>query len=68
MKAFVVSIDIKDGVYDIIHAYTTRELAEAYVVWQEQHSGDHCWIAEVDVEDTLNVGPMEPLNTAEKLF
>jgi hypothetical protein len=49
VMAYVVSIDIKDGVYDVIHAFGSRAVAQQYVDWQQQHSGDHCYISELPI-------------------
>lgn len=51
MKVYVVSIDIKDGWYDIIHAFHDETDAQAYVLWQDEHGGDHCYYTEVEVAD-----------------
>lgn len=48
--AYVVMIDIKDGVYDAIHAFTTRKVAQQYVDWQMARTGDHCYINELPLE------------------
>lgn len=48
---WIVNIDIKDGWYDTIHAFTSKEEALAYVEWQKQHSGDHCYVTAVPLSD-----------------
>lgn len=48
---YIVSIDIKDGVYDIIHGFSNREAAETYMAWQEARGGGHCYVTEVAIED-----------------
>jgi hypothetical protein len=47
---YVVSIDIKDGVYDAIHVFHTQEVAERYVEWQKNRNGEHCYITELPIE------------------
>jgi hypothetical protein len=61
---YIVSIDIKDGWYDIIHGFTNREAADAYVEWQKGHSGDHCYVTEVELLDSWV--PPEPSELAER--
>jgi hypothetical protein len=48
---YVVSIGIKDGWYDIIHAFSNREAAETYTAWQREITGDSCYITPMPVED-----------------
>lgn len=56
MTVYIVSIDIKDGWYDIIHVFATRALADEYVKRQNTHSGDHCYVTEMPVEDAVSFG------------
>lgn len=47
---YVVCIDIKDGWFDIIHAYDNRAAAEAYVAWERQYVGDAVYVSPVPVD------------------
>lgn len=47
---YVVCIDIKDGWFDIIHAYDNREAAEAYVAWERQYVGDAVYVSPVPID------------------
>lgn len=51
LKVFVVLIDMKDGWMDSIHAFASREAAEKYVAWVDEHSGDATQINEHEVDD-----------------
>ena len=48
---WLVNIDIKDGWYDTIHAFTTMQAAEEYIAWQDSRGGDHCYISVVALDD-----------------
>jgi hypothetical protein len=48
---YVINIDIKDGYYDVIHAFTNKPAAEAYLAWEAEHVGDHAYLVEVPLED-----------------
>lgn len=50
-EVFVVMIDIKDGYYDAIHAFTSAAAAEKYIAWQDARGGDHCYICTLLLED-----------------
>lgn len=58
---YIISIDIKDGVYDIIHGFSNREAAETYMAWQQEHSGDHCYVTEVQIVDGWAPDDAKPL-------
>jgi hypothetical protein len=60
---WIVNIDIKDGWYDTIHAFTSKEQAQAYVDWQQERGGDHCYITAVPLQDTW-VPPEPAVQTA----
>lgn len=60
---YVVCIDIKDGWFDIIHAYDNREAAEAYVAWQRQHIGDSIYVSPVPILSQWEPNPAHPQPT-----
>ena len=47
---YVVCIDIKDGWFDIIHAYDNKDAAEAYVAWEREHLGDAIYVSPVPLD------------------
>lgn len=49
--AYVVSIDIKDGYYDVIHAFSSEAAAKKYLAWEADHVGDHAFMSVVPLED-----------------
>lgn len=48
---YLVNVDIKDGWYDTMKAFTRKAHAEAYVEWVLAHSGDHAYISIVPLDD-----------------
>jgi hypothetical protein len=48
---YVISIDIKDGWYDVIHAFTNQAAAEAYLAWEADHVGDAAHMVQVPLSD-----------------
>ena len=48
---WVINIDIKDGWYDVIHAFTNQAAADAYLAWEADHVGDHAYAVQVPLQD-----------------
>ena len=48
---YLVNIDIKDGWYDTLKAFTHKTHAEAYLEWIIARTGDHAYISIVPLDD-----------------
>lgn len=47
---YVVNIDIKDGWYDVMSAWSTREAADREVERLSQATGDHVYVAHAELD------------------